>query len=79
MELEIKKLNALRKYTGEFLFEYAPAEDLNLALSSLRYRIKKMREFFPDASRQMMMETVEYYLPVKALERAVALKRNLMC
>lgn len=54
------------------------AEDLNLALSSLRYRIKKMRDFFPDSSRKMMMETVECYLPAEVLERAVALKRNLM-
>ena len=70
--LILKKL--IEKETQEKI-----AEDLNLALSSLRYRIKKMRDFFPDASRQMMMETVEYYLPAKALERAVALKRNLMC
>lgn len=46
--------NCIEKETQEKI-----AEDLNLALSSLRYRIKKMREFFPDASRQMMMETVE--------------------
>lgn len=24
MELEVKKLNALRKYTGDFGFEYSP-------------------------------------------------------
>ena len=33
MELEVKKLNALRKYTGDFGFEYSP--DVNLCLIPL--------------------------------------------
>lgn len=30
MRIEVKKLNALKKYTGEFVFDYMPASDLCL-------------------------------------------------
>lgn len=30
MRIEVKKLNALKKYTGEFAFDYTPADDLCL-------------------------------------------------
>ncbi len=64
MELEIKKLNALRKYTGEFSFEYAPAEDLNLVpLCKIRGTVKVSGEYeiFEDDSVEIRL-TVDYYL-----------------
>lgn len=64
MELEIKKLNALRKYTGEFSFEYAPAEDLNLVpLCKINGMVKVSGEYeiFDDDSVEIRL-TVDYYL-----------------
>lgn len=64
MELEIKKLNALRKYTGEFSFEYAPAEDLNLVpLCKISGMVKVSGEYeiFDDNSVEIRL-TVNYYL-----------------
>ncbi len=64
MELEIKKLNALRKYTGEFSFEYAPAEDLNLVpLCKISGTVKVSGEYeiFEDDSVEIRL-TVDYYL-----------------
>lgn len=50
------------------------AEYLNLSLSALRYRIRKMASFFPSDTRENMMETVKQYLNKASLENALQKK-----
>ena len=52
------------------------AEALNLAPSSLRYRIRKLRACFPEPFRKTMLNILQEYLPPEALDRAEAIKRS---
>ena len=64
MELEVKKLNALRKYTGDFGFEYSP--DVNLCLIPLSrfegsVKVTGEYEIFEDDSVEIRF-TVRYLI-----------------
>ncbi|MBD5583939.1 MAG: hypothetical protein HDQ88_02570 [Clostridia bacterium] len=64
MELEVKKLNALKKYTGSFNFEYTPDSDLSLVpLCSVDGTVKVSGEYeiFEDDSVEIAL-TVKYLL-----------------
>ncbi len=64
MELEIKKLNALRKYLGEFSFDYIPPENLNLVpLCKISGAVKVFGEYeiFDDDSVEIKL-TIGYCL-----------------
>ncbi len=59
----------LRGETQEKTTEY-----LNLSLSSLRYRIRKLRAYFPQTSKNAMFGIIRRYLPAEALSQAEAIK-----
>lgn len=67
MELEIKKLNALKKFTGSFDFDYSPSEDLSLVpLSSIAGKVKVFGEYeiFDDDSVEIVLN-IRYKLKGK--------------
>lgn len=70
--LDIRILQAL--LDGET--QERTAELMNLSLSSLRYRIRKLRAYFPAASKNEMQELIRYYLSPNALTLAEKMKRK---
>lgn len=52
------------------------AEELHLALSSLRYHIKKMRSFFPGLPNTELVEVAAQYLTPDAFSKAAELKKK---
>ncbi len=52
------------------------AERMNLSLSSLRYRIRKLRTYFPGISQNELLHLIRYYLPTGALARAGEQKKE---
>lgn len=52
------------------------AEELHLALSSLRYRIRKMRSFFPGLPNTELANVAAQYLTPDAFGRAAELKKK---
>ena len=64
MELEVRKLNALKKYTGSFEFDYLPKDDLTLVpLSRIEGVVKVSGEYeiFDDDSVEIVLN-VRYRL-----------------
>lgn len=52
------------------------AEELHLGLSSLRYRIKKMRSFFPGLPNTELTEVAARYLAPNAFDKAAEMKKK---
>ena len=58
MEIEVKKLNALKKYTGSFEFDYLPDSDLSLVpLSNIDCSVKVFGnyEIYDDDSVEVIL------------------------